>query len=226
MVASSKYQNLDLPFSTSTCHWFETQFGSPTEVQSLGWKEIAAGEHTLLLAPTGSGKTLAAFLWAIDKLITQAPTPGTNTIYVSPLKALVHDVERNLRAPLAGITKIAKQSGCEITIPKVAIRTGDTPQRERERQRRDPGDILVTTPESLYLMMGSHHRKNLKSVKTVIIDEIHSLAGTKRGAHLALTLERLTALCGSDPQRLGLSATVRPVADVARYLGRVINQAK
>lgn len=208
-----------LPFSETTRHWFETHFPAPTEVQRQGWDLIAKGKHTLLLAPTGSGKTLAAFLWTIDQLISKPATKGTKTIYISPLKALVYDVERNLRAPLAGVTRAADLSGTQLTVPSVAVRTGDTPQKERERQRRQPGDILVTTPESLYLMMGSRHRENLKSVETIIIDEIHALAGTKRGAHLALTLERLAAITETDPQRLGLSATVRPVTDVAKFLG-------
>ena len=208
-----------LPFSETTRRWFETHFPAPTEVQRRGWDLIASGKHALLLAPTGSGKTLAAFLWAIDRLVTKPPGKGTKTVYISPLKALVYDVERNLRAPLAGVTRSADLSGTKITVPSVAVRTGDTPQKERERQRRQPGDILVTTPESLYLMLGSRHRENLKGVTTVIIDEIHALAGTKRGVHLALTLERLAALCENDPQRIGLSATVRPVTDVARYLG-------
>ncbi len=208
-----------MPFSETTRRWFETHFPAPTEVQKRGWDLIASGKHALLLAPTGSGKTLAAFLWAIDRLVTKPPGKGTKTVYISPLKALVYDVERNLRGPLAGVTRSADLSGTKITVPTVAVRTGDTPQKERERQRRQPGDILVTTPESLYLMLGSRHRENLKGVTTIIIDEIHALAGTKRGVHLALTLERLAALCESDPQRIGLSATVRPVTDVARYLG-------
>lgn len=207
------------PFSDTTRNWFDTHFPGPTEVQRQGWKLIAAGHHTLLLAPTGSGKTLAAFLWTIDQLVSRPPSKGTKTVYVSPLKALVYDVERNLRAPLAGVTRAADLSGTQITVPTVAVRTGDTPQKERERQLRAPGDILVTTPESLYLMLGSRHRENLRSVDTIIIDEIHALAGTKRGAHLALTLERLAAVCEKDPQRIGLSATVRPVDEVARYLG-------
>lgn len=206
-------------FSPTTRRWFETHFPSPTEVQSRGWDLIAQGNHTLLLAPTGSGKTLAAFLWTIDRLVSSPPTKGIKAVYISPLKALVYDVERNLRAPLAGVTRAADLSGTEITVPTVAIRTGDTPQKERERQLRKPGDILVTTPESLYLMMGSRHRENLRSVNTIIIDEIHALAGTKRGVHLALTLERLALLTEADPQRIGLSATVRPVDQVAKYLG-------
>jgi ATP-dependent helicase Lhr and Lhr-like helicase len=209
----------ELPFSETTRRWFETHFPAPTEVQRRGWDLIAQGRHSLLLAPTGSGKTLAAFLWTIDQLVSAPESKGIKTVYISPLKALVYDVERNLRAPLAGVTRSADQSGTEITVPTVAVRTGDTPPKERERQLRQPGDILVTTPESLYLMMGSRHRQNLSSVRTVIIDEIHALAGTKRGAHLALTLERLARITDVDPQRIGLSATVRPVTDVAKYLG-------
>ncbi|MFA5506595.1 MAG: DEAD/DEAH box helicase [Vulcanimicrobiota bacterium] len=208
-----------IPFSETTRRWFETHFPAPTEVQRRGWLPISQGCHSLLLAPTGSGKTLAAFLWAIDQLVSSPASGGTRTVYVSPLKALVYDVERNLRAPLAGVTRAADLSGARLTVPEVAVRTGDTSARERERQLRQPGDILVTTPESLYLMLGSRHRRNLSSVQTVIIDEIHALAGTKRGAHLALSLERLAGITRVDPQRIGLSATVRPVTDVARYLG-------
>lgn len=208
-----------LPFSPTTRRWFETHFPAATAVQSQGWPLIASGQHTLLLAPTGSGKTLAAFLWTIDQLVHRPASKGTKTIYISPLKALVYDVERNLRAPLAGVTRAADMSGTQITIPSVAVRTGDTPQTERQRQLKHPGDILVTTPESLYLMLGSRHRENFKNVDTVIIDEIHALAGTKRGAHLALSLERLALLTERDPQRIGLSATVRPVNEVARFLG-------
>lgn len=209
----------ELPFSPTTKRWFETHFPGGTKVQLQGWPLIASGAHTLLLAPTGSGKTLAAFLWTIDQLVNRPPSKGTKTVYISPLKALVYDVERNLRAPLVGVTRAADLSGTQITVPTVAVRTGDTPQSERQRQLKHPGDILVTTPESLYLMLGSRHRENLKSVETVIIDEIHALAGTKRGAHLALSLERLALLTEKDPQRIGLSATVRPVTEVARYLG-------
>lgn len=208
-----------LPFSEPTRRWFETHFPAPTAVQSQGWQRIVSGAHTLLLAPTGSGKTLAAFLWAIDRLVHRPAGAGTRTLYISPLKALVYDVERNLRAPLAGVSRAADLSGTQIAIPSVAVRTGDTSSQERQRQLRQPGQILVTTPESLFLMLGSRHRQNLIGVETVIIDEIHALAGTKRGAHLALSLERLSLLTEVDPQRIGLSATVRPVSDVARYLG-------
>lgn len=215
-----KTEATDLPFSETTRRWFDTHFQHATKVQSVGWPLIAKGAHTLLLAPTGSGKTLAAFLWTIDRLVNRPEmVKGTKTIYISPLKALVYDVERNLRAPLAGVTRAADLSGTKLTFPTVAIRTGDTPQKERARQLRDPGDILVTTPESLYLMLGSRHRENFRTVETVIIDEIHAVAGTKRGAHLALSLERLALLTETEPQRIGLSATVRPVNEVAKYLG-------
>ena len=218
-MARSDTERAALPFSPTTRRWFETHFPAATAVQATGWPLIASGQHTLLLAPTGSGKTLAAFLWTIDQLVHRAPSKGTKTIYISPLKALVYDVERNLRAPLAGVTRAADMSGTKINVPSVAVRTGDTPQSERQRQLKHPGDILVTTPESLYLMLGSRHKENFKSVDTIIIDEIHALAGTKRGAHLALTLERLALITEQEPQRLGLSATVRPVSEVARYLG-------
>ncbi len=210
---------MTLPFSPATSTWFANAFDAPTEVQRRGWAAIAAGEHALLVAPTGSGKTLAAFLWAIDRLLAEprdlARSPGTRVLYVSPLKALVHDVERNLRAPLAGV----RAAGGTTRDLRVAIRTGDTSARERREQARDPADILVTTPESLYLLLGSKARANLACVTTVIVDEVHALAPTKRGAHLALSLERLAALADRDPQRIGLSATVEPAAPVASWLG-------
>ncbi|HEY1554835.1 MAG TPA: DEAD/DEAH box helicase [Kofleriaceae bacterium] len=198
------------PFGDAARAWFRGAFAAPTDVQARGWAAIARGRHTLMLAPTGSGKTLAAFLWALDR-IGRAPRPGggTRVVYVSPLKALAYDVERNLRAPLAGI-------GSPIAID---VRTGDTPAKERERQRKQPGEILVTTPESLYLVLAGRSRERLRAVETVIVDEIHALAPTKRGVHLALTLERLAHLTGRDPQRIGLSATQRPLMEVARYLG-------
>ncbi|HEX2484165.1 MAG TPA: DEAD/DEAH box helicase, partial [Myxococcota bacterium] len=186
-----------------------------------GWRRIAAGEHALLLAPTGSGKTLAAFLYCLDRLTRAAPEgkPGVRVLYVSPLKALVYDVERNLRAPLAGIRRAAGSLGIASHEPRVAVRTGDTPARDRAAQSADPAEVLVTTPESLYLILGSAQRETLRSVETVIVDEIHAVAATKRGAHLALSLERVAALARRDPQRIGLSATARPVAEVARFLG-------
>ena len=183
---------------------------------------LARGDSTLLLSPTGSGKTLAAFLWCIDRLMF-APVPPKDrrcrVLYVSPLKALAVDIERNLRAPIAGIANTAGVRGDACVIPSVAIRTGDTPSSERSRFLREPADILITTPESLYLLLTSRAREALRSVETVIIDEIHALVPTKRGAHLALSLERLEAVCRRPPQRVGLSATVRPVDEVARFLG-------
>jgi len=226
------------PFTPAVRRWFEASFEAATPAQGRGWQAISSGEHTLICAPTGSGKTLAAFLWGIDSL-TRNPDrePGVKLIYVSPLKALSYDIERNLKAPLRGV-------GADVS---VALRTGDTPQSERARMRRNPPDILITTPESLYLMMSSGAREIFHSVETVIIDEIHAVAASKRGAHLALTLERLDHLVrhgtgedeatadnsGSDGvsepdepasasdrrvQRIGLSATQRPLKRIARFL--------
>src|SRR6185295_5982316 len=205
-------------FHAPVQRWFEASFASPTRAQALGWPPILAGESTLLLAPTGSGKTLAAFLTAIDRLMfTEAPAKKARcrVLYISPLKALAVDVERNLRAPLAGI---AAQGGA-LHVPQVAIRTGDTPASERAQMLRAPPDILITTPESLYLMLTSQAREVLRSIETVIVDEIHSLVPTKRGAHLFLSLERLQELAGRDLQRIGLSATQRPLDEVGRLLG-------
>ena len=211
---------LDL-FGASTRAWFEAQFETPTRVQTEGWPAIASRRNALLLAPTGSGKTLAAFLWCIDRLIRADAdeAPGVRVVYVSPLKALVYDVERNLRAPLAGVHEEANARGEALRLPRVAVRTGDTTPRERRAQSKHPAEILVTTPESLYLILGSQQRSTLESVHTVIVDEIHALAPTKRGAHLSLSLERLGALTARDPQRIGLSATARPREEVARFLG-------
>jgi ATP-dependent helicase Lhr and Lhr-like helicase len=207
-------------FSPSTQAWFRQSFEAPTRVQALGWPRIAAGEHALLLAPTGSGKTLAAFLWCIDRLIRQpARGPGVKVLYVSPLKALVYDVERNLRSPLRGIARTAELQGRAVALPRVDVRTGDTTAQQRRQQARDPADILVTTPESLYLLLGSQARETLVTVDTVIVDEVHAVAPTKRGAHLSLSLERLAVLAERDPQRVGLSATARPLEEVARFLG-------
>jgi len=197
-------------FSPAVAGWFRRSFAEPTPAQRQGWPPIARGDHTLLLAPTGSGKTLAAFLAAIDRLAGQ-PAAGTRVLYVSPLRALNHDIEKNLRAPLAGIE-------CDRQIT-VGLRTGDTSQAQRAALRRHPPDILITTPESLYLMLTSGARDTLRGVETVIVDEIHAMAGGKRGVHLALSLERLDHLCGRHVQRVGLSATQRPLAEVASYLG-------
>jgi ATP-dependent Lhr-like helicase len=207
-------------FSPATAEWFAAAFGAPTPVQRLGWPAIARGEHALLCAPTGSGKTLAAFLSCIDRLGRRAAAaPGVRVVYVSPLKALAHDVERNLRAPLDGIRRAAAAIGAPLAEVRVALRTGDTPAGERRRFLREPAELLITTPESLYLLLGSAARETLRTVETVIVDEVHALAPTKRGAHLQLSLERLAALGARDPQRVGLSATMRPLEAAARFLG-------
>ena len=209
-------------FSSPTQSWFGESFSAPTPVQEQGWDAISRGAHSLLIAPTGSGKTLAAFLSCIDRLgrRDEPGPPGVRVLYVSPLKALVYDIERNLRAPLVGVDRQAALAHEAFCVPRVAVRTGDTPQSERRAQARNPAEILVTTPESLYLILGSQQRETLRTVETIIVDEIHALAPTKRGAHLALSLERVAALsAGGDPQRIGLSATARPVAEVARFLG-------
>ena len=203
--------------------WFETTLGAPTRAQTLGLPPIIAGTSTLLLSPTGSGKTLAAFLSAVDRLMKE-PEPAREArcrvLYVSPLKALAVDIERNLRAPIVGIAEAARRLETPVRIPTVGVRTGDTPQVERARMRRTPPDILITTPESLFLLLTSATREILGSVETVIVDEIHSLVESKRGAHLFLSLERLQALRGERPlQRIGLSATQRPLDEVARLLG-------
>jgi ATP-dependent helicase Lhr and Lhr-like helicase len=236
-------------FNDVTRHWFDAAFREPTEVQRVGWERIAAGEHTLLIAPTGSGKTLAAFLYAIDRL-TGLPAdaePGVRVLYISPLKALAYDIDRNLRVPLAGIRRAAGLDDPDLVtidrdyappgsdagtpgdngtaassvmrLPRVGVRTGDTPYADRRAQVRDPAEILVTTPESLFLILGSQARETLRTVQWVIIDEVHAVAGTKRGAHLSLSLERLAAITDVDPQRIGLSATARPTSEVARFLG-------
>ena len=210
-------------FSVATADWFRSAFAEPTAAQTQGWPAIAAGEHTLICAPTGSGKTLAAFLWCLDRLMSEPlpedPLRRLRVLYVSPLKALVHDVNRNLRSPLAGIALAARNRGETVREVTVAMRTGDTPAEERRAFGKKPPDILVTTPESLYLLLTSQAREALRGVEWVIVDEIHALAGTKRGAHLALSLERLEALTAKPPQRIGLSATQRPLSVVAGYLG-------
>jgi ATP-dependent Lhr-like helicase len=207
-----------------TAEWFKAVFDGPTAPQRLGWPVIARRESALILAPTGTGKTLTAFLWCLDRLMLHRE-PGAETgcriVYISPLKALAVDVERNLRSPLAGIANMARRQGVAFHEPEISVRTGDTPQRERARFIRHPADILITTPESLYLMLTSQASEALRTVDTVIIDEIHALVPTKRGAHLALTLERLEALVGRPIQRIGLSATQRPLEEVARFLGGV-----
>ena len=236
-------------FHPVTAEWFRAVFDSPTAPQRLGWPVIARRESALILAPTGTGKTLTAFLWCLDRLMlhdlpemtgqglsqakderkgkksipgnVQQPSRGSRIVYVSPLKALAVDVERNLRSPLTGIANMARRRNVPFHDPTISVRTGDTPQSERARFRRDPADILITTPESLYLLLTSQAAEALRTVDTVIIDEIHALVPTKRGAHLALTLERLEALTKRPLQRIGLSATQRPLEEVARFLGGV-----
>ncbi len=199
-------ESLDI-FGPETRAWFEQNFAAPTPAQEQGWPAIARGGHVLIQAPTGSGKTLAAFLSAIDRL-TAEPGQGLRVLYVSPLKALNYDVERNLRGPLAGLRSELR----------VAVRTGDTPQKERAAMLREPPDILITTPESLFLLLTSRARELLRSVETLILDEVHAVAGTKRGAHLALSVERLEALTERPPQRIALSATQRPLEEIGRFV--------
>ncbi|TME25094.1 MAG: DEAD/DEAH box helicase [Chloroflexi bacterium] len=209
-------------FSPAARAWFSGAFSAPTEVQDGGWRSVAAGQHTLMSAPTGSGKTLAAFFWCIDRLATEAvPAEGERcrVLYVSPLKALTVDIERNLQAPLRGIWLQAERMGAALSPITVAIRTGDTPVRDRRHMERHPPDILITTPESLFLLLTSAARQILPSIRWVIVDEIHSMAETKRGAHLALSLERLAAITKAEPQRIGLSATQRPLSETAKFLG-------
>src|SRR5436190_15526894 len=209
-------------FHPAVSQWFSGAFPAPTRAQQMGWPPIARGDWTLIFAPTGSGKTLAAFLWALDRLMFVPAPPKERrcrVLYVSPMKALAVDVERNLRAPLAGIANLARERGDDFVMPSIAIRTGDTPPGERARFNRDPADILITTPESLYMMLTSNARETLRGVHTVIVDEVHALVPNKRGAHLAISLERLTRLCDVPPQRIGLSATQNPLEEVARFLG-------
>jgi ATP-dependent Lhr-like helicase len=203
--------------------WFAEHFDAPTEAQELAWPSIIAGRHTLLAAPTGSGKTLAAFLAAIDRLVRAAVdgtlADETQVVYVSPLKALSNDIRRNLQTPVEEIFAAVTDAGCETGGIRIAVRTGDTPSRERQAMVRKPPHILVTTPESLYLLLtGAKSRDMLRNVRTVIVDEIHALARDKRGSHLALSLARLDRLCNAPPTRIGLSATQRPIEEIARFL--------
>ncbi len=222
------------PFRPAVRAWFEATFEAPTQAQTEGWAAISAGHHTLIHAPTGSGKTLAAFLWTLDRLAAEPTPPRTReqpgtvrVLYISPLKALTYDVERNLRAPLAGIGLAAARLGEPAPDISVASRTGDTPAEDRRTLARRPPDILITTPESLYLLLTSQARDILRGIEHVIVDEVHAIAGSKRGAHLALSLERLERLIASGegdskrppPQRIGLSATQRPLETIARFLG-------
>ena len=209
-------------FHPAVARWFRRRLGEPSPPQALGWPAIAKGRHTLILSPTGSGKTLAAFLWCLDELWRAGGEHvGVHTLYISPLKALGHDIQRNLQVPLVEIPEEAAGSGERLPVLRTAIRTGDTPSSARARMARDPPHVLITTPESLYLMLTSAaSREALRDVRYVIVDEIHALAGTKRGAHLALSLERLEEVQrGRGPVRIGLSATQRPLDEVARFLG-------
>jgi ATP-dependent Lhr-like helicase len=210
-------------FSPATRDWFAGAFAAPTPAQVGAWDAIASGRHALVVAPTGSGKTLSAFLWSLDRLAT-TPRPAnprhrTRVLYISPLKALGVDVERNLRSPLVGITATGKRLGSAVPVITVGVRSGDTTSADRRMLQREPPDILITTPESLYLMLTSAARETLAGVETVIVDEIHAVAATKRGAHLAVSLERLDAMLEKPVQRIGLSATVRPIDEVGRFLG-------
>jgi ATP-dependent helicase Lhr and Lhr-like helicase len=218
-------------FHPAVADWFRGSFAGPTAAQAQAWPAIARGESTLVFAPTGSGKTLAAFLWCLNRLMFEADRRG-RVVYVSPLKALAVDIERNLRAPTAGIRQAAEAGGHAYLTPAIAIRTGDTSPSERARLARQPADILITTPESLFLMLTSNARETLRGVDTIIVDEIHALVPTKRGSHLSLSLERLEELVGGPErsalhasgqriQRIGLSATQRPLDEVARFLGGV-----
>ena len=208
-------------FHPAVAHWFNKQFDQPTDVQVQAWSAIRAGTHTLMAAPTGSGKTLAAFLAVIDELVREGETFGlpdeTRILYVSPLKALSNDINKNLESPLRGIAQ-ELPSPSPLSI-RSAVRTGDTPQSERAKVRRQPPHILVTTPESLFIFLTSDSgRRILQTVGTVIIDELHAVAGNKRGAHLSLSLERLDALCIKPPVRIGISATQKPIDHMAAFL--------
>ena len=210
-------------FHPATQAWFTAAFAEPTTAQAGAWNALAEEKNALVVAPTGSGKTLAAFLAALDRLAfgppPSEPKRRCRVLYVSPLKALAVDVERNLRAPLAGLKQAAARLGLPEPDVDIAVRSGDTPADQRRKFMTKPSDILITTPESLFLLLTSAARESLRGVETVIIDEVHAVAGTKRGSHLAVSLERLDALLERPARRIGLSATVRPAETVAQFLG-------
>ena len=211
-----------VPFSDATREWLEGAFRAPTAAQTGAWRAISSGRNALVVAPTGSGKTLAAFLWAIDKLARRERPPQKErlaVLYISPLKALAVDIERNLRSPLYGIRATSQRLNVAPPEISVGVRTGDTPADDRRRFQTQPPDILITTPESLFLLLTSQAREAMRFIDTVIVDEVHAIAGNKRGAHLAVSLERLDALLPRPAQRIGLSATVRPHEEIARFLG-------
>ena len=210
-------------FHPLVSRWFSQRFAHPTAPQEAGWKHISEGIDTLIAAPTGSGKTLAAFLWSIDRLVKRAETGNlkdrTSVIYISPLKALGNDIEKNLQEPLEAIMQLARAEGLGLPEIRVAVRSGDTPARERRLMVRRPPHLLITTPESLYILLtAARSRQILKNAETVIVDEIHAVAGNKRGVHLALSLERLDALAGHRLQRIGLSATQKPIEEITRLM--------